>query len=76
MAISETLRAMDNGRTVERMWRIGPGAGAVFFLAEAQTGAEVTFTGGSEVSLNVWRFAGDEKTGFSFGMKLKSKLPQ
>ena len=72
--ISETLRATDNGRTVERMWRIGPGA--VFFLAEAQTGAEVTFTGGSEESPNVWRFAGDEKTGFSFGMKLKSKLPQ
>ena len=76
VAISETLRATDNGRTVERMWRIGPGASTVFFLAEAQTGAEVTFTGGSEESPNVWRFAGDEKTGFSFGMKLKSKLPQ
>lgn len=76
VTVSETLRVTGNGHTVERMWRIGPGAGAVFFLAEAQTGAEVTFTGGSEQSPNIWRFAGDEKTGFSFGMKLKSKLPQ
>lgn len=76
VAISETLRATDNGRTVERIWRIEPGANAVFFLAENQADAEMTFTGGSEDSPNVWRFVRDGKPGFSFGMKLRSKLRQ
>ena len=75
VAISETLRATNDGRVVERMWRIEPGPDAVFFLAETQAGAEVAFTGGSEDSPNVWRFAGDAKAGFSFAMKIKSKLP-
>lgn len=76
VAVSETLRAMDNGRVVQRTWRTEKGVSAMFFLAEDQTGAEVTFTGGSEVSPKVWRFGGDAKAGFSFGMKLKSKLPK
>ena len=57
--VSETLRMADGGRALERSWRVGAADSAVFFLAEPQTNADVTFTGGRLVSPGVWKFASE-----------------
>ena len=77
VAVSETLRTSPDGDGVERVWTVGEEGHTLYFLAEEQSGAEVVFTGGQEVSPGLWKFGtgteADAATPFVMTMQPKAK---
>jgi len=76
VAVSETLRAADGSSVVKRSWRVETGNRTLFFLAEEQSGADVTCTGGVLVSPGVWKFESDSGDVLTFTITLKPKVLQ
>lgn len=67
--IRETLRATRDGRGLERVWSAPEGA-VLYFRAEPQPDARVTFSGAEEVAPGVWRHEGG--AGKVFVMQIQS----
>jgi len=53
--VSEILRPTADGLGVEREWRTMDADEALYFTAESQTAAEVSFSGGEEVKPGLWK---------------------
>ena len=70
--IHETLRTIDNGRGLERVWSVGEGV-TLFFHAEVQPDARVAFLGGEATKPGVWRHTGDAGKTFTMRIQPKSK---
>lgn len=68
--VRETLRASPDGRGVVREWS-GTEGTALYFHAETQTDAVVSFTGAEEVRPGLWRHQAGE--GRVFVMRLQPK---
>lgn len=72
VAIRETLRASDEGHGMMRSWSVPEGV-ALFFHAETQPDAHVTFDGGEEIAPGVWRHVGQSGKSFMMVIKPRSK---
>lgn len=70
--VRETLRALDDGLGLERVWSVQEGA-TLFFHAEPQPDARVSFHGAEEIKPGVWRHVGGVGKCFTMRIQLKSK---
>lgn len=70
--VRETLRAMADGRGVAREWSAPEGT-ALFFHADAQTDAVVSFSGADEVRPGLWRHQGGGRKVFAMHIHLKAQ---
>lgn len=68
--VHETLRAIDDGQCLERVWSAPEGV-TLFFHTEAQPEARTTFHGGEEIKPGVWRHVGG--AGKVFTMRIQPK---